>query len=99
MDRFGFASASSAGDAAPAAQPEYTLPGVMHFLQQEWRRFETARNAWAVERVQLTVRRGPAVGPAERRPAPPTNRGDRAQGVSSRLLGPGRHAGGRTAQL
>ena len=34
---------------------DYTLPGVMHFLQQEWRRFEADRNAWSVERVQLTV--------------------------------------------
>ncbi|ORY99284.1 WD40-repeat-containing domain protein [Syncephalastrum racemosum] len=32
---------------------EYTLPGVLHFLQAEWRRFERERNEWAIERAEL----------------------------------------------
>jgi hypothetical protein len=33
----------------------YTLPGVLHFLQQEWRRFERDRNEWEMERAELKV--------------------------------------------
>ncbi|KAJ8662327.1 hypothetical protein O0I10_002021 [Lichtheimia ornata] len=32
---------------------EYTLPGVLHYLQAEWRRFERERNEWAIERSEL----------------------------------------------
>ncbi|KAF7724007.1 hypothetical protein EC973_001467 [Apophysomyces ossiformis] len=35
---------------------EYTLPGVLHFLQAEWRRFERERNEWAIERAELKAR-------------------------------------------
>lgn len=34
---------------------EYTLPGVLHYLQVEWRRFERERNEWAIERAELKV--------------------------------------------
>lgn len=34
---------------------EYTLPGVLHYLQAEWRRFERERNEWAIERSELKV--------------------------------------------
>ncbi|WFD44537.1 1,2-dihydroxy-3-keto-5-methylthiopentene dioxygenase [Malassezia psittaci] len=36
--------------------PEYTLAGVLHFLQSEWRRYERDRNAWAIERAELRAR-------------------------------------------
>ncbi|CEG83404.1 Putative Striatin-domain-containing protein (Fragment) [Rhizopus microsporus] len=35
---------------------EYTLPGVLHFLQAEWRRFERERNEWTIERAELKAR-------------------------------------------
>jgi len=38
-----------------ASKLEYTLPGVIHFLQQEWKRFEHERNEWSVERAMLQV--------------------------------------------
>lgn len=34
---------------------EYSLPGVLHYLQSEWRRFERERNEWAIERAELKV--------------------------------------------
>ncbi|KAL0096086.1 Striatin family-domain-containing protein [Phycomyces blakesleeanus] len=39
---------------------EYSLPGVLHFLQAEWRRFERERNEWAIERAEFKAseRRG-----------------------------------------
>ncbi|RKP04661.1 Striatin family-domain-containing protein, partial [Thamnocephalis sphaerospora] len=36
--------------------PAYSLPGVLHFLQQEWRRFERDRNEWEIERAELKAR-------------------------------------------
>ncbi|KAI8575566.1 hypothetical protein K450DRAFT_261266 [Umbelopsis ramanniana AG] len=36
--------------------PEYTLPGVLHFLQQEWRRFERERNEWEIEKAEYKAR-------------------------------------------
>jgi striatin 1/3/4 len=34
---------------------EYTLPGVLHFLQSEWRRYERDRNEWEIERAEMKV--------------------------------------------
>jgi striatin 1/3/4 len=34
---------------------EYTLPGVLHFLQAEWRKFEREKNEWVIERAELKV--------------------------------------------
>ncbi|CAG8801800.1 31748_t:CDS:1, partial [Racocetra persica] len=33
--------------------PEYTLPGVLRFLQLEWRRYERDRNEWEIERAEM----------------------------------------------
>ncbi|KAI8380528.1 WD40-repeat-containing domain protein [Choanephora cucurbitarum] len=35
---------------------EYTLPGVLHFLQAEWRKFERERNEWTIEKAELKAR-------------------------------------------
>ncbi|CAO3662176.1 unnamed protein product [Umbelopsis ramanniana] len=40
----------------PIQSPEYTLPGVLHFLQQEWRRFERERNEWEIEKAEYKAR-------------------------------------------
>ncbi|KAI7866927.1 Striatin [Mucor mucedo] len=35
---------------------EYSLPGVLHYLQAEWRKFEREKNEWAIERAELQAR-------------------------------------------
>ncbi|KAG9295235.1 hypothetical protein G9A89_000058 [Geosiphon pyriformis] len=40
----------------PPQPPEYTLPGVLHFLQSEWRRYERDRNEWEIERAEMKAR-------------------------------------------
>ena len=33
----------------------YTIPGILHFVQHEWARFEMERAHWEVERAELQV--------------------------------------------
>jgi len=40
-------------DQTPA--PHYTMPGILHFLQTEWARFEMDRAQWEVDRAELQV--------------------------------------------
>uniref|UniRef100_A0A452R353 Striatin-3 n=1 Tax=Ursus americanus TaxID=9643 RepID=A0A452R353_URSAM len=46
----------------PAAGPElsrpqqYTIPGILHYIQHEWARFEMERAHWEVERAELQAR-------------------------------------------
>lgn len=35
---------------------QYTMPGILHFLQTEWARFEMERSQWEVERAELQVK-------------------------------------------
>ena len=35
---------------------KYTIPGILHFIQHEWTRFEMDRAHWEVERAELQVR-------------------------------------------
>lgn len=37
-------------------QPPYTIPGILHYLQYEWHRFEVERQEWEVERAELSAR-------------------------------------------
>jgi len=37
-------------------QPPYTIPGVLHYLQYEWHRFEVERQEWEVEKAELSAR-------------------------------------------
>ena len=37
-------------------QPQYSIPGILHFLQYEWQRFEVERQQWNVERAELQAR-------------------------------------------
>ncbi|XP_037638957.1 striatin-like isoform X2 [Sebastes umbrosus] len=41
------------GDASEAARAQYSIPGILHFLQHEWARFEVERAQWEVERAEL----------------------------------------------
>lgn len=38
-----------------AARTHYNIPGILHFLQHEWARFEVERAQWEVERAELQV--------------------------------------------
>lgn len=40
-----------------AARAHYNIPGILHFLQHEWARFEVQRAQWEVERAELQVKR------------------------------------------
>ncbi|CAF1096033.1 unnamed protein product [Adineta steineri] len=37
-------------------RPHYTVPGILHFLQHEWTRFEIERQQWETERAELQAR-------------------------------------------
>ena len=39
-----------------AQRPHYTVPGILHFLQHEWTRFEIERQQWETERAELQVK-------------------------------------------
>lgn len=41
-----------------AARAQYNIPGILHFLQHEWARFEVERAQWEVERAELQVSAG-----------------------------------------
>ena len=34
---------------------QYSIPGILHFLQHEWARFEMERGQWEVEKAELQV--------------------------------------------
>uniref|UniRef100_A0A8B9T4V1 Striatin n=1 Tax=Anas platyrhynchos TaxID=8839 RepID=A0A8B9T4V1_ANAPL len=37
----------------PASRAQYSVPGILHFLQHEWGRFEAERAEWEAERAEL----------------------------------------------
>ncbi|XP_055794702.1 striatin-like [Salvelinus fontinalis] len=41
------------GGVGEAARAPYSIPGILHFLQHEWARFEVERAQWEVERAEL----------------------------------------------
>ncbi|XP_048125379.1 striatin-like isoform X2 [Alosa alosa] len=41
------------GDGGEAVRAQYSIPGILHFLQHEWARFEVERAQWEVERAEL----------------------------------------------
>ena len=43
------------GSAAKEQTPQYTMPGVLHFLQHEWARFELERSQWELDRAEYQV--------------------------------------------
>ncbi|XP_008276567.1 striatin-like [Stegastes partitus] len=51
----GGAKAAQPGDGGggEAARAQYSIPGILHFLQHEWARFEVERAQWEVERAEL----------------------------------------------
>lgn len=60
------------GSPGPAAGPEpLSLPGILHFIQHEWARFEAEKARWEAERAELQVSTAPGP-PAPARPARPS---------------------------
>ncbi|XP_074145670.1 striatin-3 isoform X3 [Sminthopsis crassicaudata] len=55
-------AAAAAEGAGPSTGPElsrpqqYTIPGILHYIQHEWARFEMERAHWEVERAELQAR-------------------------------------------
>uniref|UniRef100_A0A671MXR7 Striatin n=1 Tax=Sinocyclocheilus anshuiensis TaxID=1608454 RepID=A0A671MXR7_9TELE len=50
----GGAKALQPGDGdGETARAQYSIPGILHFLQHEWARFEVERAQWEVERAEL----------------------------------------------
>ena len=57
--------AEANGRADPFATPQWSIPGILHYLQYEWHRFECERQQWDTERAelktQLSILRGELV--------------------------------------
>ncbi|XP_070499649.1 striatin-3 [Chironomus tepperi] len=34
-------------------QPQYTIPGILHFIEHEWQRFQAERSQWDTDRAEL----------------------------------------------
>uniref|UniRef100_A0A9J8ABL5 Striatin n=1 Tax=Cyprinus carpio carpio TaxID=630221 RepID=A0A9J8ABL5_CYPCA len=41
------------GGGGETARAQYSIPGILHFLQHEWARFEVERAQWEMERAEL----------------------------------------------
>ena len=39
----------------PSQRIQYSIPGILHFIQHEWARFEMERSQWELERAELQV--------------------------------------------
>ena len=49
-------SGAGTGNMDQETRPSYSIPGILHFIQHEWTRFEMERAQWEVERAELQVR-------------------------------------------
>lgn len=47
--------AAAGGGGGEPGREQYSIPGILHFLQHEWARFELERAQWEVERAELQV--------------------------------------------
>jgi len=54
IEQYGVRSAVKQHDDVPPRQ-QYSMPGILHFLQTEWARFEMDRAQWEVDRAELQV--------------------------------------------
>lgn len=52
----GAAAQIAAGKENEANRTSYSIPGILHFIQHEWSRFEIERSQWEVEKAELQVR-------------------------------------------
>uniref|UniRef100_A0A4W3GKY7 Striatin, calmodulin binding protein n=1 Tax=Callorhinchus milii TaxID=7868 RepID=A0A4W3GKY7_CALMI len=49
----GSRSPQQQGQEGEAPRAQYNIPGILHFLQHEWARFEVEKTQWDVERAEL----------------------------------------------
>lgn len=42
--------------------PQYTIPGILHFIEHEWQRFQAERSQWDTDRAELQVSQSHKVG-------------------------------------
>lgn len=42
-------------NASDRTNNSYSMPGILHFLQHEWNRFEFERQQWELDRAELMV--------------------------------------------
>ncbi|KAG8444228.1 hypothetical protein GDO86_009423 [Hymenochirus boettgeri] len=47
------AGGGGGGSGGTAGRAQYSIPGILHFLQHEWARFEVERAQWEVERAEM----------------------------------------------
>ncbi|XP_071541648.1 striatin-3 isoform X1 [Panulirus ornatus] len=40
----------------PSPRVQYSIPGILHFIQHEWARFEMERSQWELERAELQAK-------------------------------------------
>lgn len=55
--QLGQSQPDAAGNNKPVENsPKYSIPGVLHFIQHEWARFELERSQWEVDKAELQVK-------------------------------------------
>lgn len=47
---------SDSNSDAKEQKPQYTMPGILHFIQHEWARFELERSQWELDRAEFQAR-------------------------------------------
>uniref|UniRef100_A0A8W7PSG6 Striatin N-terminal domain-containing protein n=1 Tax=Anopheles coluzzii TaxID=1518534 RepID=A0A8W7PSG6_ANOCL len=51
----GMVGAGQCDDQNNKTPTQYSIPGILHFIQHEWARFELERSQWDVDRAELQV--------------------------------------------
>uniref|UniRef100_A0A182JJ02 Striatin domain-containing protein n=1 Tax=Anopheles atroparvus TaxID=41427 RepID=A0A182JJ02_ANOAO len=51
----GMGGGGNCDDQNNKAPSQYSIPGILHFIQHEWARFELERSQWDVDRAELQV--------------------------------------------
>lgn len=49
------AQAEDANNGNAQNVPQYTIPGILHFIEHEWQRFQAERSQWDTDRAELQV--------------------------------------------
>uniref|UniRef100_A0A182NB88 Striatin domain-containing protein n=1 Tax=Anopheles dirus TaxID=7168 RepID=A0A182NB88_9DIPT len=49
------AGAGNCDDQNNKTPTQYSIPGILHFIQHEWARFELERSQWDVDRAELQL--------------------------------------------
>lgn len=49
------ATADDANNGNAQNIPQYTIPGILHFIEHEWQRFQAERSQWDTDRAELQV--------------------------------------------